>query len=162
MLYVSPEHDTVVTLGLDSDLVRLKRLLNTFREEDPLDEGIKRLGLSVRDWGYGGSVFMLKELGRSYFKHLDQLILFMYSEPRPPDGFATKGAAPDEESLEAFRTTGNICALVPWEGSSAEHAYRMWSGTRGRQFWNDDGDIIKIGRSGNDLKIMDLEFKDGW
>lgn len=162
MLYVSPEHDTVVTLGLDSDLVRLKSMLDTFREGDPLGVGIWRLGLSVRDWGYGGSVFMLKELEKSHFKHLDQLILFMYSEFRPPDRFATKGASPDQESLEAFRKTGNICELVPWKGSSAEQAYRMWSGTRGRQFWDDDGDIIKIGRSGNDLKIMDLEFKDGW
>lgn len=161
-LYISPEHDTVVTLGLDSDLIRLRSMIETFQEEDPWGEGIRRLGFSVRDWGYGGSAVMLKGLGRSCLKDLDQLILFMYSVPHPPDSFCEKGQAADQEALEKYRRTGNICKLIPCEGSSAWHAYRMWSGTRGRQFWDDDGNIIKVGRAGNDLQIMDLEFMDGW
>lgn len=162
VLYVSPALDTVVTLGLDSDLIRLKSMIDTLREEDFRGEGIRRLGLSVRDWGYGGSAIMLKGLGRSVLKDLDQLVLFMYSVPHPPSEFCEKGAAADSTWLEKYRKTGNTCELTPCEGSSAWQAYKMWSGTRGRQFWDDDGNIIKIGRHGNDLKVMDLEFKDGW
>lgn len=159
---MAPEHDTVVTLGLDSDLIRLKSMIDTFREEDPFEEGIRRLGFSVRDWGYGGSAVMLKGLERSFLKELNQLVLFMYSEPHPPNVFCEKGAAASLDWLEQYRETGNICELIPCEGSSAWNAYKMWSGTRGRQFWDDDGNIMKIGRAGNDVEIMDLVFKDGW
>lgn len=203
MLYVSPEHDTVVMLGLDSDLIRLTSLLATFREADPGPPGgaaaaaaaghghgegggggggLRRLGLSVRDWGYGGSAFMLQGLARSWFKDLDQLVFFLYSEPHPPDGFVEKGAACADESEEGsgtvtealakFRATGNTCALVDPQqcGSSGSgsssggmlDAYRMWSGGRGRQFRDGEGRFLKVGRLGNDLEIMDLEFKDGW
>lgn len=181
VLYVSPEHDMVVLLGLDSDLIRLTSLLATFREADPGHGhgeggggGLRRLGLSVRDWGYGGSAFMLQGLARSWFKDLDQLVFFLYSEPHPPDGFVEKGAAcadesegTDTEALQKFRATGNTCALVdPLEcGSSSSgmlDAYRMWSGGRGRQFRDGEGRFLKVGRLGNDLEIMDLEFKDGW
>lgn len=162
LIYLSPEHDTVVLLGQDSDISKLRHVMNKFQEYDPLFKGIKRLGLSVRGWGYGGSAVMLKTLNNFVLKPLDQLYLFMYGEHWPPIEFREKGSAIGGEWLEKYRKTGNKCELVPCEGSNAWYAYRVWSGGQGRQFWDADGNIMKIGMAGNDLKIMDLEFKDGW
>lgn len=160
VLHVSPLHDTVALLGQDSDFMRLSQLMGAFREADPLDIGISRLALSVRGWGYGGSATMMKSLGRTILKDLEQLTLFMYGERSPPAEWRFKGACLDEEALEQFRRTGNRCELVPCEGGSAWYAYRVWSGGKGRQFWDDDGRILHVGR--NEMRIMNLEFKDGW
>lgn len=160
VLHMSPDHDTVALLGQDSDFMKLSQLMKAFRDADPLGVGIGRLALSVRGWGYGGSVTMMKSLGRTILKDLEQLTLFMYSERAPPAEWRVKGATLDEEALEQFRKTGNRCELVPCEGGSAWYVYRVWSGGKGRQFWDSDGRILRVGR--NEMRIMDLEFKDGW
>lgn len=159
-LRISPENDTVALLGQDTDFAKLSRLLDSFRDADPQGLGIGSLATSTRGWGYGGSAAMMRSLDRSILKDLDQLTLFMYGEPLPPSEWRVKGASLDEESLGRFRETGNRCELVPCEGSNAWYAYRLWSGGRGRQFWDDDGKIMRVGR--NELKIMDLKFSDGW
>ncbi|KAF3771311.1 hypothetical protein M406DRAFT_354810 [Cryphonectria parasitica EP155] len=159
-LYVSPDEDTVCLLGQDSDFARLSHVMRLFQEADPKGLGIARLGLSVRGWGYGGSAVMMKGLGRTILRDLEQLVLFMYGEHKPPPEWRERGAALGGEQLEAFRRTGNCCELVPCEGSSAWLAYKVWSGGKGRQFWDDDGNILRVGR--NEIRIMDLEFKDGW
>lgn len=157
VLHISPAHDTVALLGQDSDFMKLSQLMSAFRDADPLGVGIGRLALSVRGWGYGGSVTMMKSLGMTILKDLEQLTLFLYGERTPPAEWRIKGTARDEESLEQFRKTGNRCELVPCEGDSA---YRIWSSGRGRQFWDNDGRILNVGR--NEMQIKDLEFKDGW
>lgn len=160
VLHVSPAHDTVALLGQDSDFKKLSQLMSAFREADPRAAGISRLALSVRGWGYGGSAIMMKTLGRTILEDLEQLTLFMYAERSPPHEWRVKGATLDEEALEQFRKTGNRCELIPCEGGSAWFAYRLWSGGKGRQFWDNDGRILRVGR--NEMQIMDLEFKDGW
>ncbi|ROW09285.1 hypothetical protein VPNG_05828 [Cytospora leucostoma] len=160
VLYVSPVYDTVALLGQDSDFAKLSQLLNVFREADPMGVGISRLALSVRGWGYGGSATMMKSLERTILKDLEQLTLFMYGERDPPAEWRAKGAALDEALLEEFRRTGNRCEMLPCEGGSAWYAWRVWSGGKGRQFWDKDGRILRVGR--NEMQIMDLEFKDGW
>lgn len=159
-LRISPENDTVALLGQDTEFTKLSRLLDSFRDADPHGLGIASLALSTRGWGYGGSAAMMRSLDRSILKDLDQLTLFMYGEPLPPREWKIKGASLDEESLRRFRETGNRCELVPCEGSNAWYAYRLWSGGKGRQFWDNDGKIMRVGR--NELKIMDLKFSDGW
>lgn len=160
VLHVSPARDTVALLGQDADVARLSQLLGVFRDADPAGVGISRLALSVRGWGYGGSATMMKSLGRTILKDLEQLTLFMYGERTPPAGWRAKGAAADQASLDEFRRTGNRCEMLPCEGGSAWYAYRLWSGGKGRQFWDNDGRILRVGR--NEMQIMDLEFKDGW
>lgn len=159
-LHISPENDTVALLGQDTDFTKLSRLLASFRETDPKGLGISNLALSTRGWGYGGSAAMMRSLDRTILKDLGQLTLFMYSEPLPPPEWKVKGASLDEQSLRRFRETGNRCELIPCEGSNAWYAYRLWSGGKGRQFWDSDGRIMQVGR--NELKIMDLKFSDGW
>lgn len=159
-LYLSPETDTVALLGQDTDFGKLSRMRDSFRDADPLGLGVSRLALSTRGWGYGGSAAMMRGLARTLFIEMGQLTLFMYGEPLPPPEWNAKGASLDEDSLRRFRETGNRCELVPCEGSSAWYAYRLWSGGKGRQFWDDEGKIMRVGR--NELKIMDLKFSDGW
>lgn len=159
-LYISPEYDTVALLGQDTDFTNLSRLLGSFREADPKGLGIGKLALSTRGWGYGGSAAMMRSLDRTILKDLDQLTLFMYSEPLPPPEWNAKGASLNEQSLRLYRETGNRCELVPCEGSNAWYAYKLWSGGKGRQFWDKDGKIMQVGR--NELRIMDLKFSDGW
>ncbi|KAG6356520.1 hypothetical protein INS49_015908 [Diaporthe citri] len=159
-LRISPDNDTVALLGQDTDFAKLSRLLDSFRDADPQGLGIGSLALSTRGWGYGGSAAMMRGLDQSILKDLDQLTLFIYGEPLPPPEWTVKGASLDEESLRRFRETGNRCELVPCEGSNAWYAYRLWSGGKGRQFWDNDGKIMRVGR--NELKIMDLKFSDGW
>lgn len=160
VMHMSPDHDTVALLGQDSDFMKLSQLMRAFKDADPLGIGIGRLALSVRGWGYGGSVTMMKSLGRTILKDLEQLTLFMYGERSPPPDWRLKGASLSGEVLDDFRRTGNRCELIPCEGSSAWDAYRVWSGGRGRQFWDSDGKILRVGR--NEMQVMDLEFKDGW
>lgn len=160
MLHVSSEEDTVCLLGQDSDFARLSHVMRSFREADPKWLGIQRLGLSVRGWGYGGSAIMMKGLGRTLLGDLEQLVLFMYGEHRPPVEWREKGASTDGKRLEKFKKEGNRLELVPCEGSNALYAYRIWSGGKGRQFWDDDGNIMRVGR--NEIQVMDLEFKHGW
>ncbi|ROW01986.1 hypothetical protein VMCG_05541 [Cytospora schulzeri] len=119
VLHMSPVYDTVALLGQDSDFMKLSQLMKAFRDADPLGVGIGRLALSVRGWGYGGSVTMMKSLGKTILKDLEQLTLFMYGERAPPAEWRVKGATLDEESLEQFRKTGNRCELIPCEGGSA-------------------------------------------
>lgn len=159
-LHISPEHDTVALLGQDTDFAKLFRLRDSFRDADPAGLGISNLALSTRGWGHGGSAAMMRSLDRSIFKDLEQLTLFMYGEPLPPVEWSIKGAAQDEESLRRFRETGSRCELVPCEGGNAWYAYKLWSGGKGRQFWDEDGKIMRVGK--NELKIMDLKFSDGW
>lgn len=159
-LHISPENDTVALLGQDTDFTKLSRLLASFRESDPKGLGISNLALSTRGWGYGGSAAMMRSLDRTISKDLGQLTLFMYSEPLPPPEWKVKGASLDEQSSRRSRETGNRCELIPCEGSNAWYAYRLWSGGKGRQFWDSDGSFMQVGR--NELKIMDLKFSDGW
>lgn len=159
-LRISPESDIVALLGQDTDFSKLSRLLDSFRGADPQGLGISNLALSTRGWGYGGSAAMMRSLNRTILKDIGQLTLFMYGEPLPPHEWNVKGASLDEESLRRFRETGNRCELVSCEGSNAWYAYRVWSGGKGRQFWDDEGRIMQVGRS--DLRIMDLKFLDGW
>lgn len=175
MLYISPIADTVCLLGQDSDPARLSGLLSALREADTSSptRGIRRLGLSVRGWGYGGSAVLMRRLGETALQDLDQLVLFMYGEQHPPPEWKQRGATAarsggeqdekaDEEKAvtERFRIEGNALDLVPCEGGRAWHAYKMWSGGKGRQFWDEDGNIMRIGR--NEIKVMDLEFRKGW
>lgn len=159
-LHISPGTDTVALLGQDSDFAKLSGLLESFRDADPLGEGISNLALSTRGWGYGGSAAMMRSLNRTILRDIGQLTLFMYGEPLPPPEWSVRGASLDEDSFGRFRESGNRCELVPCEGSNAWYAYRLWSGGKGRQFWDDDGKIMEVGR--NELKIMDLKFSDGW
>lgn len=159
-LRISPDNDTVALLGQDTDFAKLSRLLDSFRDADPQGLGIGSLALSTRGWGHGGSAAMMRSLDRSILRDLDQLTLFMYGDPLPPSEWKVKGACLDEESLRWFREAGNRCELVPCECSNAWYAYRLWSGGKGRQFWDNDGKIMRVGR--NELKIMDLKFSDGW
>lgn len=163
-LYLSPAADTVCLLGQDSDFARLSGVLRSLRAADPQGEGVRRLGLSVRGWGYGGSAVMMRGLGGTVLRDLEQLVLFMYGEHRPPAEWRERGAAAaageDRDALEKFRREGNALELVPCQGSSAWYAYKIWSGGKGRQFWDEDGNIMRIGQ--NDIKIMDLEFRNGW
>ncbi|KAG8161236.1 hypothetical protein KVR01_009500 [Diaporthe batatas] len=159
-LHISPEVDTVALLGQDIDLGKISALLDSFRDADPQELGLSNLALSTRGWGYPGSAAMMRSFNRTILKGLGQLTLFMYGEPLPPHEWNVKGASLDEQTLSRFRETGNRCELVPCEGSNAWYAYKLWSSGKGRQFWNDEGKIMQVGR--NDLKIMDLKFSDGW
>lgn len=160
-LYVSPAEDTVCLLGQDSDFARLSGALGSLRAADPRGEGVRRLGLSVRGWGYGGSAVMMRGLGRTVLRDLEQLVLFMYGDHRPPAEWRERGAAAEEgDALERFRREGNGLELVPCEGGNAWYAYKIWSAGKGRQFLDDDGNIMRIGQ--NEIKVMDLEFRTGW
>ncbi|KAK2603370.1 hypothetical protein N8I77_009834 [Diaporthe amygdali] len=161
-LHISPEYDTVALLGQDTDFTKLSRLRDSFRDADPKGFGIKNLALSTTGWGYGGSAAMMRSLDRRILKDLDQLTLFMYSEPLPPLEWRARGASLDEQTLACFRKTGNRCELVPCtsEGSNAWYAYKLWRGGKGRQFWDDEGKILRVGK--NEMKIQDLRFSDGW
>ncbi|KAI3396980.1 hypothetical protein diail_11380 [Diaporthe ilicicola] len=159
-LHISPEKDTVALLGQDSDFIKLSRLLESFRSADPRGLGIGNLALSTRGWGYGGSAAMMRSLNRTILKDLNQLTLFMYGEPLPPSEWSARGSSVDEQSLEQFRKTGNQCKLVACEGTSSWYACRIWGGGKGRQFWGEDGKMIQVGK--NEMKIMDLQFVEGW
>lgn len=162
-LHIAPDHDTVAILDLRSDLVFLQRLMDTCREEDPRGVGLRRLGLSVREWSGDSSGCILWALGRSLLKSVDQLILFMYGAPQPPDPFLSRGTAATKAWLEEYQKTGNLCDLIPCESSSSSwHAYKSWSATTGKQFLDAAGKNMKIGCAENDIKVMDLVFRDGW
>lgn len=160
-LYISPAADTVCLLGQDSDLARLSGALDSLRAADPLGEGIRRLGLSVRGWGYGGSAVMMRGLGQTVLRDLEQLLLFLYGEHRPPAAWRARGAAwrEGDGALERFRREGNGLDLVPI-GSSTAYEYKIWLSGKGRQFRDGDGNMMRIGE--NEIKIMGLEFRTGW
>ncbi|POS77354.1 hypothetical protein DHEL01_v204257 [Diaporthe helianthi] len=160
-LHMSPDADTVAVLGHDSDFSTLSRLLDSLRDADPQGAGISNLALSTRGWGYAGSAAMMRSLSRTILKDLGQVTLFMYGELLPPHEWNVQGAGLDEHSLRRFRETGNRCELVHCEGGNAWYApYRLWSGGKGRQFWDHEWNIMQVGRS--DLRIMDLKFSNGW
>lgn len=161
-LYVSPEHDTVCLLGQDWDNDRLSHLMRMFRQADTLGAGLGRLGMSVRAWGFGGSVVRMKELNTTLFRELDQLVLFMYGEQHPPPAWRAKGSTiVDGEERDRYRREGNHCELISCEIGSASTAYRVWSGVHGRQF-REDGKVLRIGGKGNEIRFMDLVFEAGW
>lgn len=106
---------------------------------------------------------MLKGLGTTLLRELDQLVLFMFGGQHPPPVWRAKGSALVEgEERELYRQEGNRCELVLCENGSARHAYRVWSGVQGRQFWDEDGNVLRIGRKSSKIWFMNLEFKDGW
>lgn len=158
-LYVSPEHDTVCLLGQDWDLVSISSVMKTLREADPLEFGIRRLGTSVRAWSsFEGTAAILKQIGRTLFQDLDQFTLFMYGLNYPPRTWWAKGwAMVDGEERE-----GNRCVLEPCEPESRMwEAYKIWFAGNGRGFWN-SGDVLRYGRSNNEIQFMDLKFEAGW
>lgn len=164
-LYVCPWSDTVAVLG-DFDYRRLSTLLDFFRQAGaPGHPGrgtaLRKLALSVIGWSSGRSASMMGVFRRTLFRDLDQLVLFIYDERFPPGEWRRRGASHDDADLvEECRRLGSSCGLVPCEGSNAWHAYKVWSGGRGRQFWDGDGRIMHVGKK--PLSIMDLKFKNGW
>lgn len=152
-------------LGHASEFGKLTDLVRSCREADPQWRGLRRLALSVRGWGYGGSAAMLRRLGKTVLAELDQLVLFMYGDYRPPAEWAERGAAAaarttETAALDEFRTRGNRVVLVPLSGSQAWYEYQIWSAGKGRQFWDASGNIIRVGR--NQIEFMELEFHEGW
>ncbi|PSR79523.1 hypothetical protein BD289DRAFT_375405, partial [Coniella lustricola] len=166
VLYIAPDHDTVCILGQHSDIPRLTGVMRSFRHEDPLGVGIKNLGLSVKGWGWAGSAMMLRQLssgmsggvgaagGWDLLFRIEQLVLFMYAEQQPPPAWQDRGTS----GLQAFTGTGNRCELVQCE--EANPSYRWWAAGKGKQFWDREGGMIKIGE--NAIRVMELEFQDGW
>lgn len=163
-LFVSPEYDTLCLLGQNWYPGSIDSVIKMLREADPLGLGIRRLGTSVRAWGdYAGSVWLMKQFGRTVFQELDQFTLFMYGEKYPPRTWWAKGwAMVDGEEREQYRREGNRCVLEPCEpGSSVWEAYKIWFAGNGRGFWN-GGDVLRYGRKNNEIQFMDLKFEAGW
>ncbi|KAI0377968.1 hypothetical protein F5Y04DRAFT_168813 [Hypomontagnella monticulosa] len=85
-LYFSPESDLLAILG-DVDFMRLSDIFQTVRRRDPTGYGLRRFGLSMSCWAYDIQFANLKVLNRVLFGELDDIVLLMYNEQRPPASF---------------------------------------------------------------------------
>lgn len=86
VLYLNPATDTLVVLG-ELEYPRLSRLFATIQSQDPTEQGLQRIGLSVACWAHEFAGATLKIWARSLFKQLEQFILLMYMERLPPTDF---------------------------------------------------------------------------
>lgn len=116
---------------------------------------------------------MLRTLGKpgGVLGGLQEVALFMYGEHHPPAEWRARGellGGGGRGGLE--RGKGNRCALVELEegeeeagaGGRAWSAFKFWSVGAGRQFWDGEGNVIRMGRERRDVRFLDLVFEEGW
>ncbi|EHA52005.1 hypothetical protein MGG_15233 [Pyricularia oryzae 70-15] len=135
VLYLDPARDTVALLG-GLDLKLLKELLDGIRHEDP--RGLKRLGMSASCFVHRGGVSCLAMYAMTVFRHLHELVLFMYSENMPPEDWP-----------------GGRCNL---EDCSDKDFFRAWEMGAGNQLKGADNRWVAVGSKGREIRIMDLMF----
>ncbi|KAI6379815.1 hypothetical protein MCOR25_001948 [Pyricularia grisea] len=135
VLYLDPARDTVALLG-GLDLKLLKELLDCIRHEDP--RGLKRLGMSASCFVHRGGVSCLAMYAVTVFRHLHELVLFMYSENTPPEDWP-----------------GGCCSL---EDCSDKDFFRAWEMGAGNQLKGPDNRWVAVGSKGREIRIMDLMF----
>ncbi|KAI2641456.1 hypothetical protein GGS26DRAFT_4595 [Hypomontagnella submonticulosa] len=85
-LYFNPESDLLAILG-EVDFMRLSDIFQTVRRRDPAGYGLRRFGLSMSCWAYDIQFANLKVLNRVLFGELEDIVLLMYNEQRPPASF---------------------------------------------------------------------------
>lgn len=149
VLYLAPAYDTLALLG-DIHYSRLMQLLEWFRARDAAQhairpragggKGVRRLAMSVTQWAHEVGGRTLRAFARSVFEDLDEFVLFMYNKSDPPQGW-----------------TGGRCVLQ--DASPQDDHYRRFLVRSGKQFRDGDG-WMKVG--GRPMKVVDIEFLDGW
>ncbi|KAK9419072.1 hypothetical protein SUNI508_01049 [Seiridium unicorne] len=85
-LYMNPAVDTAALLG-DMGYSRLRHLFDMVKALDPAGRGLQRIGLSISSWAHGYAASMLQAWSKAVFKDLEQFLLLMYTESRPPANF---------------------------------------------------------------------------
>ncbi|KAK0741394.1 hypothetical protein B0T18DRAFT_440681 [Schizothecium vesticola] len=140
-LYVDPTHDTVV-LCAEVVFLRVKRLLDWFRQQDARGRGLRKLAMSVKAWAISGPAAQaLKVFGRTLFGEIDEFYLFFYDDWVPPETW-----------------TGARCELVRL--SPDEDVYRRFLMGKGRQFRDGDRWIV-VGK--RPMEVVEIRFHDeGW
>lgn len=141
VLYVDPAEDTVV-LCAEVVFLRVKRLLDWFRQQDRAGRGLRKLAMSVKAWAISGPAAQaLKAFGATLFGDIDEFCLFFYDDWVPPEAW-----------------TGARCELVGL--SPDEDVYRRFLMGKGRQFRDGDRWIV-VGK--RPMEVVEIRFHDeGW
>lgn len=133
-LYLDPASDTVALLG-ELDLSLLRSLFEVVRQADPTGRGVRRLGVSAACFKHQG---LLSMYAKTVFRDIDELVLFMYVWPMPPE-----------------RWSQGLCVL---EDCADKDFFRRWEMTVGKHFKTPDGQWLKVGKANREIRIMDLLF----
>ncbi|KAI0834703.1 hypothetical protein F5Y06DRAFT_150314 [Hypoxylon sp. FL0890] len=101
-LYFDPSSDLLAVLG-KANFMRLVELFRIIQEQDPSEQGVRRFGLSI---GYQSQLAGLEFLvcwDKVLFDQLQEFVLLMYDEERPPATFRDGECALEKaEGMDAF------------------------------------------------------------
>ncbi|KAI0140401.1 hypothetical protein BJ166DRAFT_542959 [Pestalotiopsis sp. NC0098] len=86
-LYMNPAADALVLLGADLAYGHLMRLFADVAALDPTGRGLKRLGLTITAWNRGWASAVRQSWCRAPFGDLDEFLVLIYGESRPPAMF---------------------------------------------------------------------------
>ncbi|KAI0119039.1 hypothetical protein F4814DRAFT_410332 [Daldinia grandis] len=85
-LYFSPTSDLLVLLG-EVDHIRLSDIFRTIQQRDPAHRGLRRVGVSLSCWAHNFNYSALKVWKKAILAELEDLVLIMYDEQKPPASF---------------------------------------------------------------------------
>jgi hypothetical protein len=137
-VYVAPDLDTLAVLG-ELTITKIALLMRFVRMEDPRGVGLRHLGLNAGCFASEGAASLLKVYAKEVFKHLDELVLFMYDSRFPPPAWE-----------------GGRCELVDVRDG---HSLRRFELGRGAQL-KVRGKWMAVGRWNEPFSVKDLVFVD--
>ncbi|OTB18728.1 hypothetical protein K445DRAFT_314589 [Daldinia sp. EC12] len=105
-LYFSPCSDLLAFVG-EVDYVRLSDIFRTIQQLDPTHRGLRRVGLSLGCWVHNFTSPTLKVWEDALFVELEDLVLIMYDEQRPPADFRR-----GEAGLEPARGMDSLARIL--------------------------------------------------
>ncbi|KAI1801044.1 hypothetical protein F4811DRAFT_536161 [Daldinia bambusicola] len=85
-LYFSPTCDMLAFIG-EVGFKRLSEIFRLVRELDPTHRGLRRVGVSLSCWAHNFRFATLRIWEDSLFTELEDLVLIMYDEQKPPASF---------------------------------------------------------------------------
>ncbi|KAI1101948.1 hypothetical protein F4804DRAFT_282111 [Jackrogersella minutella] len=110
-LYFDPNSDLLAILG-EVEFVRLFLLHKTIRMLDPAGKGARRFCLSISFWSHCLQLGTLRSWNVTFFSQLEELVLLMYDEQRPPANFLDGECAVEAvEGMDAFSRVINWMRL---------------------------------------------------
>ncbi|KAI1464484.1 uncharacterized protein F4812DRAFT_156402 [Daldinia caldariorum] len=105
-LYFSPASDMLAIIG-QVRFPWLSEIFQTVRQLDRTNRGLRRVGMSLSCWPYNYKFTALKIWERPLFVGLDDLVLIMYNDQRPPDTFRR-----GEAGLEPVQNTDSLASIL--------------------------------------------------
>ncbi|KAI1376540.1 hypothetical protein F4677DRAFT_81217 [Hypoxylon crocopeplum] len=102
LLYLNPTSDLLAIIG-EIEYTRLVVLFSIIQDLDPAGRGLQRFGLSIGCFAHHFQLGTLQVWDRLSFNQLDEFVLLMYDEPRPPSNFRDGECAVETISgMESF------------------------------------------------------------